>query len=104
RHRDNPELAERFQLIAAGGFELVNAYTELNDPVDQEGRFREQMKMKQAGWEEAQLLDENFVEALKFGLPPTAGWGMGIERLVMILTDQHSIKEVIAFPTLRPLK
>ncbi|MEX1051805.1 MAG: lysine--tRNA ligase [Patescibacteria group bacterium] len=103
RHRDNPELAERFQLIAAGGFELVNAYTELNDPVDQEGRFREQMKMKQAGWEEAQLLDENFVEALKFGLPPTAGWGMGIERLVMVLTDQHSIKEVIPFPTLRPL-
>ncbi len=104
RHRDNPELAERFQLIAAGGFELVNAYTELNDPIDQEGRFREQMKMKEAGWEEAQMLDENFVEALKFGMPPTAGWGMGIERLVMILTNQSSIKEVIPFPTLRPQK
>ena len=104
KHRDNPELAERFQLIAAGGFELVNAYTELNDPIDQENRFREQMKMKQQGWEEAQMLDENFIDALKFGMPPTAGWGMGIERLVMILTDQHSIKEVIPFPTLRPLK
>ncbi len=104
RHHGNPDLAERFQLIVAGGFELVNAYTELNDPVDQEGRFREQMKMKQAGWEEAQMLDENFIEALKFGMPPTAGWGMGIERLVMILTDQHSIKEVIPFPTLRPLE
>ncbi len=104
KHRDNPELAERFQLIVAGGFELVNAYTELNDPVDQENRFREQLKMKQQGWEEAQMLDENFVEALKFGMPPTAGWGMGIERLVMVLTNQHSIKEVIPFPTLRPIK
>lgn len=104
KHRDNPELAERFQLIAAGGFELVNAYTELNDPIDQENRFREQVKMRQQGWEEAQMLDENFIEALKFGMPPTAGWGMGIERLVMVLTDQHSIKETIPFPTLRPLK
>lgn len=104
RHRDNPELAERFQLIAAGGFELVNAYTELNDPIDQENRFREQMKMADAGWDEAMALDENFIEALKFGMPPTSGWGMGIERFVMILTDQHSIKEVIPFPTLRPKK
>jgi lysyl-tRNA synthetase class 2 len=104
RHRDNPELAEQFQLIAGGGFELVKAYTELNDPTDQEARFREQMKFAEAGWEEAQLLDENFIEALKFGMPPTAGWGMGIERMTMLLTDQHSIKETIAFPTLRPQK
>ncbi|QQG49692.1 MAG: lysine--tRNA ligase [Candidatus Berkelbacteria bacterium] len=104
RHRANPELAEQFQLIAAGGFELVKAYSELNDPIDQEARFREQMKMRDAGWEEAQMLDENFIEALKFGMPPTAGWGLGIERLVMLLTDQHSIKEVIPFPTLRPKK
>ncbi len=104
RHRDNPKVAERFQLIAAGGFELVNAYTELNDPLDQEARFREQMKMGEAGWDEAQTLDENFIEALKFGMPPTSGWGMGIERFVMLLTDQHSIKEVIPFPTLRPKK
>lgn len=104
RHRDNPELAEQFQLIAAGGFELIKAYTELNDPLDQESRFREQMKMAEAGWDEAQILDENFIEALKFGMPPTSGWGMGIERFVMLLTDQHSIKEVIPFPTLRPKK
>ena len=104
KHRDNPELAERFQLIVAGGFELVNAYTELNDPIDQENRFKEQMEMRDQGWEEAQMFDENFIEALKFGMPPTSGWGMGIERLVMILTNQHSIKEVIPFPTLRPLK
>lgn len=102
RHRDNPKLAERFQLIAAGGFELVNAYSELNDPIEQEARFKEQMKLRQAGWEEAQLLDENYLEALKFGMPPTAGWGLGIERLTMILTNQYSIKEVIPFPTLRP--
>ncbi len=104
KHRDNADLAERFQLIAAGGFELVNAYTELNDPIDQEARFREQMKMADEGWDEAMALDENFIEALKFGMPPTSGWGMGIDRLVMILTDQYSIKEVIPFPTLRPKK
>lgn len=104
RHRDNPELAEQFQLIAAGGFELIKAYTELNDPLDQEERFREQMKMKDAGWDEAMTLDENFIEALKFGMPPTSGWGMGIERFVMLMTDHHSIKEVIPFPTLRPKK
>ncbi len=104
RHRDNNELAEQFQLIAAGGFELIKAYTELNDPIDQEERFREQMKMKDAGWDEAQTLDENFIEALKFGMPPTSGWGMGIERFTMLMTNHHSIKEVIPFPTLRPLK
>jgi lysyl-tRNA synthetase class 2 len=102
--RDDQTIAEQFQLIAAGGFELLKAYSELNDPIDQEMRFREQMKMGEAGWDEAQTLDENFIEALKFGMPPTSGWGMGIERLVMILTDQHSIKEVIPFPTLRPKK
>ncbi len=104
RSEQNPNIAQKFQLIAAGGFELVNAYTELNDPIDQESRFREQMEMRAAGWEEGQLLDENYIEALKYGMPPTAGWGMGIDRLVMILTDQHSIKEVIPFPTLKPKK
>lgn len=101
---EKPNIAEKFQLIMAGGFEIVNAYSELNDPIEQEARFREQMKMRDAGWAEAQTLDENYIEALKFGMPPTAGWGMGIDRLVMILTDQHSIKEVIPFPTLRPPK
>jgi len=104
KHRDNPELAEQFQLIAGGGFELLKAYSELNDPLDQEERFRQQLQLRQIGWEEAQSLDENFIEALKFGMPPTSGWGMGIERFVMLLTNQHSIKEVIAFPTLRPEK
>ena len=101
-YEKDPETAQKFQLIAAGGFELVNAYSELNDPLDQEERFKQQMKMRSEGWDEAQMLDENYIEALKYGMPPTAGWGMGIDRMVMILTDQHSIKEVIPFPTLRP--
>ena len=104
KSEQNPNIAERFQLIAAGGFELINAYSELNDPIDQEQRFKEQVKMRDAGWEEAQVMDENYIEALKYGMPPTAGWGMGIDRLTMILTNQHSIKEVIPFPTLRPPK
>ena len=104
KYEDDSETAQKFQLICAGGFELVNAYSELNDPLDQEMRFKDQVKMKEAGWDEAQMLDENYIEALKYGMPPTAGWGMGIDRMVMILTDQHSIKEVIPFPTLRPKK
>lgn len=104
RSEKNPHLAEKFQLICGGGLELTNAYTELNNPLEQEERFREQMAMGEAGWDEAQTLDENYIEALKFGMPPTTGWGLGIERITMILTDQHSIKEVIPFPTLRPVK
>lgn len=104
QYENDPDTAQKFQLICAGGFELINAYSELNDPLDQEARFKEQAKMKAAGWDEAQMLDENYIEALKYGMPPTAGWGMGIDRLTMILTDQHSIKEVIPFPTLRPKK
>lgn len=100
--RDDETIVEQFQLIACGGFELLKAYSELNDPLDQEARFKEQMEMREGGWDEAQMLDDNYVEALKYGMPPTAGWGMGIDRMVMILTDQHSIKEVIPFPTLRP--
>lgn len=104
KHRDDPRLAEQFQLILGGGFELVKAYSELNDPLDQEARFKEQVQMGEQGWDEAQMLDDNYIEALKFGMPPTAGWGLGIERLTMLLTNQHSIKEVIPFPTLRPIK
>lgn len=104
KYHDDPTTAQKFQLIVAGGFELVNAYSELNDPIDQEARFKEQMQMRSDGWDEAQMLDDNYIEALKYGMPPTAGWGMGIDRLTMILTDQHSIKEVIPFPTLRPVK
>lgn len=104
KKEDDPTKAQRFQLVIGGGFEVVNAYSELNDPLDQEERFKQQLEMKKAGWDETQDLDENFVEALKVGLPPTAGWGMGIERFVMILTNQYSIKEVIPFPTLKPEK
>lgn len=93
---------QKFQPVCAGGIELVNAYTELNDPIDQENRFKEQVAMRKKGFDESQQLDSNYIEALKYGLPPTAGWGMGIDRLVMLLTDQWSIKEVIAFPTLKP--
>lgn len=100
-HEDNPRLAQRFQLVCGKGIELVNAYTELNNPIEQESRFKEQAKMSKQGWDESAMMDSDFVEALKYGLPPTAGWGMGIERIVMLLTDQHSIKEVIPFPTLK---
>ncbi len=99
---DDPRYVERFQLLVARGSELVNAFSELNDPQDQEERFRAQEEARAAGDEEAQRLDEDFVTALKHGMPPTAGLGLGIERLVMLLTGTHAIKEVILFPTLRP--
>ena len=100
---NQPELAQRFQLVCGGGMEIVNAYSELNDPLEQEKRIHEQLKMREAGWEESEMLDSNFIEALKYGMPPTAGWGMGIDRFTMLLTNQHSIKEIIAFPALKPL-
>lgn len=100
---DEPQKSQTFQLVCAGGLELIKAYTEQNDPKEQEKRFLEQVKLSEAGWDESNMMDENFVEALKYGLPPTAGWGMGIERFAMILTNQYSIKEVIPFPTLRNL-
>jgi len=98
---DDPRFVQRFQLIA-GGLELLKAYSELNDPADQLERFRAQQALREAGEEEAQAIDQAFVEALEHGLPPTAGWGMGIDRFAMMLTDRRSIKEVILFPTLRP--
>jgi len=100
---DNPRYVQRFQPIVYG-MELVKAYTELNDPVDQEGRFKEQEALRKKGDEEAQMIDEDFVTALKHGLPPTAGWGMGIDRFVAILTNQPNLKDVIFFPTLKPEK
>lgn len=96
-------LTERFQLVVAG-MELCNAFSELNDPLDQEERFKEQEKAREAGDEEAQRMDTDFVTALKHGMPPAAGLGMGIDRLTMLLTNNHSIKEVILFPTLKPEK
>lgn len=99
---DDSRIAQRFQLVCGSGMEVVNAYSELNDPIDQEARITEQLKMRKAGWEESERLDINFIEALKYGMPPTAGWGMGIDRFTMLLADQYSIKEVIAFPALKP--
>lgn len=104
RKADNPLYTERMQLLAASGFELCNAFSELNDPLDQEERFKEQEKLRAKGDEEAQRFDEDFITALKHGMPPAAGLGMGIDRLTALLTNSHNLKEVILFPTLKPEK
>ena len=96
-----PEHVARVQLIVAG-HEIINAYSELNDPVDQRARFEAQQKAAKKGAEETHPFDEDFVEALEYGMPPAAGWGLGIDRLVAILTDSHSIREVILFPLMKP--
>lgn len=101
RHPEDDKLVDAFQLVV-GGLEIVKAFSELNDPVDQRARFAAQDKQKQAGDAEAQNTDEDFVEALEHGMPPAGGVGIGIDRLVMLLTDTHNIREVIYFPTLRP--
>lgn len=101
-HRDNPRLVERFESYV-NGWEISNAFTELNDPRVQYERFMEQVGQRESGDEEAQMLDEDFITALEYGLPPTGGWGVGVDRLVMILTDSPNIRDVICFPTLKPL-
>ncbi len=99
--KKNPIKTANFQLVAAG-IELINAFSELNDPTEQKKRFEEQEKIFKAGFEEAQRMDKDFIEALKYGMPPAAGFGMGIDRLTALLTDSHSLREVILFPTMRP--
>jgi len=102
RKPEDPRYVERFQIVCAGGVELCNAFTELNDPIDQEDRFKEQESLRTAGDEEAQRYDEDFIEALKHGMPPTGGLGMGLDRLAKMLTNSSNLKEVIIFPTLKP--
>lgn len=99
--KPNTDTVEAFQFYASG-MELVKAFTELNDPIDQHDRFKAQENMRAKGDEEAQRMDEDFIEALEYGMPPAAGFGIGIDRLVALLTDSHSLREVILFPTMRP--
>ena len=103
RHRSNPELTERFELMV-NGKELCNAYSELNDPIDQYERFVEQMRLSEKGDDEAMIIDKDFIRALEYGMPPTSGMGVGMDRLVMLMTGQTAIQEVLFFPQMRPEK
>ena len=103
KHRDNQELTERFELMV-NGKELANAYSELNDPIDQYERFVEQMKLADKGDDEAMIIDQDFIRALEYGMPPTSGMGIGMDRLAMLMTGQSAIQEVLLFPQMRPEK
>ena len=103
KHRNNPELTERFELMVCGK-EIANAYSELNDPIDQRERFMEQLRLSEKGDDEAMFIDQDFLRALEYGMPPTSGMGIGMDRLVMYLTGQTTIQEVLFFPQMRPEK
>ncbi len=100
-HRSKPGLTERFELMV-NGKELANAYSELNDPIDQEQRFIDQMKLADKGDDEAMIIDHDFLRALQYGMPPTSGIGIGIDRLVMLMTAKENIQEIMLFPQLKP--
>ena len=103
KHRDYPELTERFELMVCGK-EIANAYSELNDPIDQRERFEQQVKLSEKGDDEAMFIDQDFLRALEYGMPPTSGLGIGMDRLIMFLTNNASIQEVLFFPQMRPEK
>ncbi len=100
KHRNAPDLVERFELVIHG-MEIANAFSELNDPIDQESRFEDQVKAREAGDDEAHLMDTDFITALKYGMPPTGGLGLGIDRIVMLMTDSNSIRDVLFFPHMK---
>jgi lysyl-tRNA synthetase class 2 len=102
-HRSKPGLTERFELMV-NGKELANAYSELNDPIDQEERFKEQMRLADKGDDEAMIIDQDFLRALQYGMPPTSGIGIGIDRLTMLMTGKMTIQEVLFFPQMKPRK
>jgi lysyl-tRNA synthetase class 2 len=103
KHRSKPGLVERFELMV-NGKEIANAYSELNDPIDQRDRFAEQTKLMERGDNEAMFIDHDFLRALEYGMPPTSGIGIGIDRLCMLLLNQPSIQDVLLFPMMRPEK